>query len=116
MKDDVTFIVSGLQGYNEENMVESILGRIIGVIDVQASAASSSIYVVYNPEEISHEDLKKVIEESGFKIVKIEKELDTEDVTSAIVRKEQLDLLKRALVGLISVSYTHLTLPTTERV
>ncbi len=101
LKDDATFIISKLQSFSDENAIETYLKKQIGIIDVQAISTTSEVYVIFNPEEVTIDEIKRYIEKLGYPVEEIQREEIGEDVGEIAARKEQADLLKRSIVGFV---------------
>jgi len=56
------------------NSIESALGRLDGVVEVNVNVSSEKVYVTFNPKNVSISDMKKAIEESGYQYLGVEGE------------------------------------------
>ena len=61
-----TLHVGGLQYASEKAVVEQVLGRRPGVLEVEANPVAQTATVTFDPTETSVADLRRWVEECGY--------------------------------------------------
>jgi len=79
--------------------IEEVLGNLQGVVSVHVNLGTERAKVEYNPGLVSTEDMKKAIEEIGYKYVGKDDE-DTLKLEEESYRKEQAARMARFILGL----------------
>ncbi len=101
------------------NTIEQSLRRLNGVIYVVVNLNTEQAYITYNPELVKIADIKKAIQDSGYKYLGTEQEL-TEDREQILRNKELSEKKRRIIIGfavgiplmiLMYVPLHHLNLP-----
>ena len=93
-KEEAYFTVENISSIDEESIIENKLKSLHGVIDVSASHIVKSISVTFNPLSIKIDDIKKYLENMGYKIVSIKGEVEIEDAESKVLKREIVKLKK----------------------
>ena len=65
-RDTTTLHVGGLHYASEKTVVEDVLRRRVGVLDVEANPVAQTATVTYDPEETSVRELRRWVEDCGF--------------------------------------------------
>jgi P-type Cu2+ transporter len=67
-KDRATAVLEagGMLRASEKNVVEAVIGRRPGVVEVEANPVSQTATVTYDPTETSVEELRRWVEECGY--------------------------------------------------
>jgi len=100
-KEEAQFIVENLSTPDDESMLENRLSKFPGVIDVKVSHVSKIVYVVINPFTVAFEDVKRYIEDMGYKVSKIDTKADLEDIERRAIEQELRSLRNMVTLGLL---------------
>jgi Cu+-exporting ATPase len=92
--------IQGIQCASCVQSIEKNLLQMQGVITAAVNLATAKARVEYNPVETNLSEIKKAIEDSGYRVPDIPGEVDDEDAASALKEKEYKDLKKKFLAGL----------------
>ena len=65
-RDTTILHVGGLHYASEKAVVEDVLGRRAGVVDVEANPVAQTATVTYDPEETSVRELRRWVEQCGY--------------------------------------------------
>ncbi|MDL2246301.1 heavy metal translocating P-type ATPase [Methanobrevibacter sp. OttesenSCG-928-K11] len=97
--DEVTLRIEGMHCASCTMNVENFLNKLNGIFKVQANLTSENAEILYNKDIVSIEDMEKVINSLGFKLLGIEgqSEIDEEE----IYKKDLEDKRNRIIVGAI---------------
>jgi Cu+-exporting ATPase len=80
--------------------ITSALESLDGVMDVNVNLNAEKAYVTYNPKLVSVTDMKKAIEDTGYRYLGLEGE-DTEDLETQLREKDLSQKLRRLVLGFI---------------
>jgi Cu+-exporting ATPase len=81
--------------------IEKTLLRTKGITNAVVNLATSKARVDYLPSEIGLPEIKKAIENTGFKVLDIPEENNIEDLDSRARESEYKSLMRKFIVGLI---------------
>jgi Cu+-exporting ATPase len=82
-----------------QNVEKALLGER-GVTKAAANLATEKVKVEYIPSEISLTEIKKTIEEAGYKVLEIPQDEEMEDIERVVRQKEYKTLKRKFFVGL----------------
>ncbi len=82
-----------------QNIEKALLGER-GVTKAAANLATEKVKVEYIPSEISLTEIKKTIEEVGYKVLKIPQDEEMEDIERIVRQKEYRTLKRKFFIGL----------------
>jgi Cu+-exporting ATPase len=80
--------------------IETALKKLDGIIDVNVNLGAEKAYIIYNQKLIAIRDIKKTIEELGYKYLGIEGE--REDLEKILREKDLRKKHKQIIVGLVT--------------
>jgi Cu+-exporting ATPase len=78
--------------------IEKAVSAIEGVISVSVNLGAEKVEVTYNPRMASFSDMRRAIEEAGYRYLGIEGE-DTENLEAEVRAKDLREKLNRIIVG-----------------
>jgi len=93
--------IQGIQCASCVQSIEKTLLRTKGITKAVVNLATSKARLEYLPSEIDLAEIKKTIEDSGYKVLDIPEENDIEDLESQARKKEDKNLKKKFIFGLI---------------
>jgi Cu+-exporting ATPase len=93
--------IQGIQCASCVQSIEKTLLRTKGITKAAVNLATSKARVEYLPSEIDLAEIKRAIEDSGYKVLDIPEDNDIEDLESQARKKEYKDLRKKFIIGLI---------------
>ena len=82
-----------------QNVEKALLGAR-GVAKAAANLATEKVKVEYIPSEISLTEIKKIIEEAGYRVLEIPQDEETEDIERIVRQKEYKTLKRKFFIGL----------------
>jgi len=91
-----------IQGIQCASCVQAIERRLLqqkGIIKAVVNLATAKAKVEYIPSEINLPEIKKAIEDTGYRVLEIPEEEDAEEVAGAVREKEYQDLKAKFLTG-----------------
>jgi len=83
-----------------QNVEKALLGAR-GVTKAAANLATEKVRVEYIPSEISLTQIKKIIEEAGYKVLEIPHDQEAEDIERIVRQKEYKTLKRKFFIGLV---------------
>jgi len=95
----VEILLQGIQCASCVQKIEKTLHQIGGVTKASVNLASEKVKVEYIPSEISLSDIKKNIEQSGYKVLDIPPEEESGDVERIVREREYKRLKRKFFVG-----------------
>jgi len=99
-KEEARLIVENLSSPDDEALIENTLSRMPGVIDVKSSHISKLVYVTINPFTTSFEDVRRRLEELGYRVKEVDTKADVEDIERKIIEEELRTLRRHVLLSL----------------
>jgi Cu+-exporting ATPase len=93
--------IQGIQCASCVQSIEKTLLRRRGITKAAVNLATSKARVDYIPSVIGLADIKKAIEDTGYKVLDIPEDKDIEDTESAIREEEYKKLKSKFILGLI---------------
>jgi Cu+-exporting ATPase len=81
------------------NVEKTLLGAR-GVTKAAANPATEKVKVEYIPSEISLSEIKKIIQEAGYKVLEVSQEEETGDIERIVRQKEYRTLKRKFFIGL----------------
>ena len=93
--------IQGMQCASCVQNIEKALLRMRGVVKATVNLATEKARVEYIPSETSLAEIKKVIEQTGYKVLDIPPEEELEDMERIIREKEYKKLKRKFFIGLI---------------
>ncbi|MBM4241645.1 MAG: copper-translocating P-type ATPase [Euryarchaeota archaeon] len=116
LNERVTIKVGGMTCAMCVKAIEDALGKLDGISSVNVNLSAEKTYVTYNPNMVSIEDMRGVIEDVGYQYLGVEGE-DTEDLEEKARIADLKDKKNRIIVGfgvslpLMVLMYLHIHLP-----
>ena len=105
MTETVTLPVLGMTCASCVMRIEDALAENDGVISAAVNLATERVTIVYSPTEVTPQDLKKTIRDSGYTVPEAEAEKEYVDTEREARRREMRDLtLKFILSGIASLA------------
>jgi len=95
LNDKINVKIGGMTCAMCAKTIESKLSQIEGVIDAAVNLGSETAYIEYNKDIVSIENIKKTIEDLGYRFLGMEGELTDEKLSEDLESKK-----KRIFVGL----------------
>jgi len=93
--------IRGLQCASCVQKIEKALLRMTGVLKASVNLATEKAKVEYIPSETSLAEIKRVIEQTGYKVLEIPPEEELEDIERIVREKEYIKLKRKFFIGLI---------------
>ena len=93
--------IQGLQCASCVQKIEKALLRIKGVLKASVNLATENAKVEYIPSETDFTEIKKIIEQTGYKVLEVPPEEELEDIERIVREKEYKKLKRKFFVGLI---------------
>ena len=93
--------IQGMQCASCVQKIEKALLRMTGVLKASVNLATEKAKVEYIPSETSLAEIKRVIEQTGYKVLEIPPEEELEDIERIVRKKEYIKLKRKFFVGLI---------------
>jgi len=93
--------IQGLQCASCVQKIEKALLRMTGVLKASVNLATEKAKVEYIPSETSLAEIKRVIEQTGYKVLEIPPEEELEDIERIVREKEYIKLKRKFFIGLI---------------
>ena len=93
--------IQGMQCASCVQKIEKALLRMTGVLKASVNLATEKAKVEYIPSETSLAEIKRVIEQTGYKVLEIPPEEQLEDIERIVRKKEYIKLKRKFFVGLI---------------
>jgi len=93
--------IQGMQCASCVQNIEKALLRMRGVAKANVNLATEKARVEYIPSETSLAEIKKVIEQAGYKVLEIPPEEELEDIEKIVREKEYKKLRRKFFIGLI---------------
>ena len=93
--------IQGLQCASCVQKIEKALLRIKGVLKASVNLATENAKVEYIPSETDFTEIKKIIEQTGYKVLEVPHEEELEDIERIVREKEYKKLKRKFFVGLI---------------
>jgi len=81
--------------------IENSLLRLDGITEVNVDLAGEKVFVIYNPNIVTQDDMKKTIEETGYQFLAVEGE-EREDFEKVTREKDLKEKRNRIIVGFIT--------------
>ena len=99
LKNEVKLKTQGMHCASCVILVEKSLERLDGIFNAHADLSSGIVTVVYDNNQISIDDMVKVIEECGFEYLSLEGELNETDM-EVLYQNDLKEKRNRIIVGL----------------
>ncbi|MCX6666350.1 MAG: heavy metal translocating P-type ATPase [Euryarchaeota archaeon] len=96
--EKVVFKIGGMTCAMCAQAIENALKALDGIISVNVNLGSEQAYVTFNSSMISVSDMKKVIEDTGYRALGLEGE-ETEELEKKVREKDLKAKLYRILIG-----------------
>jgi Cu+-exporting ATPase len=93
--------IQGMQCASCVQNIEKALLRMRGVAKATVNLATEKARVEYIPSETNFAEIKKVIEQTGYKVLDIPPEEELEDIERIVREKEYKKLKRKFFIGLI---------------
>ncbi len=93
--------IQGIQCASCVQSIEKTLLRTKGITKAVVNLATSKARVEYLPSEIGLAEIKKAIEDSGYKVLDLPKDEDIEDVETKVRLKEYRNIKRRFFIGVL---------------
>ncbi len=93
--------IRGLQCASCVQKIEKALLRMRGVTKATVNLATEKAKVEYIPSETGLTEIKKIIEQTGYKVLEIPPEEELEDIERIVREKEYIKLKRKFFAGLI---------------
>jgi Cu+-exporting ATPase len=105
MTETVTLPVLGMTCASCVERIEDALAEKDGVISAAVNLATERVTIVYSPTEVTPQELKKTIRDSGYMVPEAEAEKEYVDTEREARRREMRDLtIKFVLSGIASLA------------
>jgi Cu+-exporting ATPase len=105
MTETVTLPVLGMTCASCVKRIEDALAEKDGVISAAVNLATERVTIVYSPTEVTPQELKKTIRDSGYTVPEAEAEKEYVDTEREARRREMRDLtMKFVLSGIASLA------------
>jgi Cu+-exporting ATPase len=93
--------IQGMQCASCVQKIEKSLLRIKGILKASVNLATEKAKVEYIPSETDLLEIKKIIEQTGYKVLEIPPEEELEDIERIVREKEYKKLKRKFFAGLI---------------
>ena len=116
LKNEVKLKTQGMHCASCVILVEKSLERLDGIFNAHADLSSGIVTVVYDNNQISIDDMVKVIEECGFEYLSLEGELNETDM-EVLYQNDLKEKRNRIIVGLsfsfllMYLMFSHIHIP-----
>jgi Cu+-exporting ATPase len=116
INEKVTIKIGGMTCAMCVKTIENALNKLDGVVEVHANLGAEKVFITYNPTVISVSDMRKAIEDAGYKYLGIEGE-EAEDLEKIARVRDLKEKRNRFIVGfsvgvpLMVLMYIPLKLP-----
>ncbi len=100
-KEEGVFIVENLATVDDESIVENMLLKRPGIVDVKASHVSKTLYVTINPVTITFQEVGEILDKAGYKVSRIESKAEFEDIERKVAEKELSTLKSHVLISIV---------------
>ncbi|MBS3819752.1 HAD-IC family P-type ATPase, partial [bacterium] len=93
--------IQGIQCASCVQNIEKSLLQMRGITEAAVNLATGKAKVEYIPTEISLKEIKKTIEQTGYKVLEIPSEKEVEDTEKIVREKEYRELKRKFFIGLV---------------
>ncbi|KZX14777.1 copper-exporting P-type ATPase A [Methanobrevibacter cuticularis] len=99
-KDEITLKIAGMHCANCVSSIEKALNKLNGVDEATVNLTSQKALVSYDKKLISHDEMGKAIEDTGFEYLGVDSQTDS-DSDDKRYEKDLKDKLNRIIVGFV---------------
>lgn len=93
--------IQGIQCASCVQNIEKALLQMRGITEAAVNLATGKAKVEYIPTETSLTEIKKTIEQTGYKVLEIPSEKEVEDTEKIVREKEYRELKRKFFIGLV---------------
>ena len=98
INEKVVLKIGGMTCASCVKTIENSLLRLDGIIEVNVNLAGEKAFVIYNPNIVTQNEIKRTIEETGYQFLGVEGE-ETEDFEKVTREKDLKEKRNRIIVG-----------------
>ncbi len=101
LAEKATLAVAGMSCASCVERVEKALAGMGGVLSASVNFATEKAMVEFIPGEVTLDDLVRVVEQAGYKVIRGEEEGEAEDAEARMRRREYQRLQQKVLAGAV---------------